>query len=128
MTVLHEVQRAPLLLITRVPRRKDEDFLLQQHPPTCHRPEGGRRVPVPSRTPGSPPPLRPLLQVLQDAAVAEVVDVAAEVHQLGVDVGGHAAVEGGGEVRATGHHAGAARRGALGPPLHQGTKSERGGS
>lgn len=54
--------------------------------------------------------------------------MAAEVHQLGVDVCGHAAVERGGEVRATGHHAGAARRGVFGPPLHQGTKSEQEGN
>lgn len=50
--------------------------------------------------------------------------MAAEVHQLGVDVRGHAAVEGGGEVGAAGHHAGAAGRGAFGTPPHQGTKSE----
>lgn len=67
----------------------------------------------------------PLLQVLQDASVAEVVDVPAEVHQLGVDVRGHTAVGGGGEVGAAGHHAGAAGRGALGTPLHQGTKSDQ---
>lgn len=66
-----------------------------------------------------------LLQVLQDASVAEVIDVAAEVHKLGVDVCGHAAVGGGGEVGATGHHAGTARWGAFSPPLHQGTKSTR---
>lgn len=75
-----------------------------------------------------PPPhvlSAPLLRVLQDAAVAKVVDVAAEVHQLRVDVCGHAAVDRGGEVRAEGHHAGAARGGAFGPPLHQGTKSEQ---
>lgn len=68
-------------------------------------------------------PLYPLLQVLQDASVAEVVDVPAEVHQLGVDVRGHTAVGGRGEVGAAGHHAGAARWGAFGTPLHQGTKS-----
>lgn len=49
--------------------------------------------------------------------------MAAEVHQFGVDVCGHAAVERKGEVRAAGHHAGAARGGVFGPPLHQGTKS-----
>lgn len=51
--------------------------------------------------------------------------MAAEVHQFGVDICGHAAVERRGEVRATRHHAGAARRGMFGPPLHQGTKSEQ---
>lgn len=69
----------------------------------------------------TPPPL--LLQVLQDASVAEVVDVPAEIHQLGVDICGHTAVGRGGEVRAAGHHAGAARWGTFGTPLHQGTKS-----
>ena len=68
-------------------------------------------------------PLYPLLQVLQDASVAEVVDVPAEIHQLRVDVGGHTAVGRGGEVGAAGHHAGAARWGAFGTPLHQGTIS-----
>lgn len=88
----------------------------------------------PSPSPPSPPSQqmrqrnfpqlqRPLLQVLQDASVAEVVDVAAQVHQLGVDVGGHAAVGGGGKVWAAGHRAGAPWWGALGPPLHQGTIS-----
>lgn len=64
-----------------------------------------------------------LLQVLQDASVSEVVDVPAEVHQLGVDVHGHAAVGGRGEVGPEGHHAGPARWGAFSTPLHQGTKS-----
>lgn len=50
--------------------------------------------------------------------------MAAEVDQLGVDVCGHAAVERRGEVRTKGDHAGAARRGLFGPPLHQGTKSK----
>ncbi|TNN40158.1 hypothetical protein EYF80_049667 [Liparis tanakae] len=59
-----------------------------------------------------------------DASEAEVVDVPAEVHQLGVDVRGHTAVGGGGEVGAAGHHGGAAGGGgAFGTPLHQGTKS-----
>lgn len=49
--------------------------------------------------------------------------MAAQVHQLGVDVGGHAAVGGGGEVGAAGHHAGAPGWGALSTPLHQGTIS-----
>lgn len=68
-------------------------------------------------------PFYPLLQVLQDASEAEVVDVPAKIHQLGVDVCGHTAVGRGGEVRAAGHHAGAARWGAFSTPLHQGTKS-----
>ena len=66
-----------------------------------------------------------LLQVLQDASVAEVVDVPAEIHQLGVNVCGHTAVGGGGKVRAAGHHAGAARWGTFGTPLHQGTISSK---
>lgn len=70
-----------------------------------------------------PHPFSPLLQVLQDASVAEVVDVPAEIHQLGVDVCGHTAVGRGGKVGAAGHHAGAARWGTFGTPLHQGTKS-----
>lgn len=65
----------------------------------------------------------PLLQVLQDASVAEVVDMPAEVHQLGVNVCGHTSVGGGGEVGAAGHHAGAASWGSFSTPLHQGTKS-----
>lgn len=69
-------------------------------------------------------PSNPLLQVLQDASKSVVVHVPAEIHQLGVDVCGHTAVGGGGEVGAGGHHAGTARRGAFGTPLHQGTKSE----
>lgn len=64
-----------------------------------------------------------LLQVLQDASISEVVDVPAEIHQLGVDVCGHTAVGRGGEVRAAGHHAGAARWSAFSAPLHKGTKS-----
>ena len=40
----------------------------------------------------------PSLQVLENASVAEVVDVSAEVHHLWVDVGGQAAVGGGGTV------------------------------
>lgn len=66
---------------------------------------------------------RHLLQVLQDASVAVVVDVATQVHQLGVDVGGHAAVGGGGEIREAGHHAGASWWGAFSTALHQGTIS-----
>lgn len=77
-------------------------------------------VPCYDSLPGATPPL---LQVLQDASVAEVIDVAAEIHKLGVDVCGHAAVGGRGEVGATGHHAGTARWGTFSSPLHQGTKS-----
>lgn len=102
-----------------VPSRKDRDSVLQQ-PPSCT--EVGCHVMIHSRVRH---PLDPLLQVLQDASVAEVIDVPAEIHQLGVDVCGHAAVGRRGEVRATGHHAGDARWGAFSPPLHQGTKSTR---
>lgn len=67
--------------------------------------------------------LAPLLQIFQDASVTEVVDVPAEVHQVGVDVCGHTAVGGGHEVRAEGHHASPTRWSAFGTPLYQGTKS-----
>lgn len=65
----------------------------------------------------------PLLQVLEDAPIAEIIDVTAEVHQLRVDVSGHTAVGRGGTVQLAGHHTGTARREALSPPFHQGTKS-----
>lgn len=70
--------------------------------------------------------LYPLLQILQDAAVTKIVDMPAEIHQLGVDVCGHTPVGGGGKVGAAGHHAGTARRGTFGSPFHQGTKSRTG--
>lgn len=104
--------------------------------------ESATRLPLPCPAPALPSSLaaetetvepsvsgtlqRHLLEVLQDASVAEVVDVAAQVHQLGVDVGGHAAVGGGGEVGAAGHHACAPWWGALSTPLHQGTISAPG--
>lgn len=66
----------------------------------------------------------PLLQVLEDASVAEVVDMPAKIHQLGVNFCGHTAVGRRGEVRAAGHHAGTARWGAFGSLLRQGTKSK----
>lgn len=67
-----------------------------------------------------------LLQVLQDAAVAKVVDVAAEEHQVRVDVGGHAAVGRDGVLGRGRHHGGTLRE-TLPTALHQGTKSEKGG-
>lgn len=70
--------------------------------------------------------LHPLLQILQDATVTKIVDVPAEIHQLGVDVCGHTAVGRRGKVGAAGHHTGTARRGTFSTPLHQGTKSRKG--
>lgn len=70
----------------------------------------------------APNRLTVLLRVLQDASVAEVVDVAAQVHQLWVDTIGHEAVGRDGAVRGAGHHRGAFGH-ALRAPLDQGTKS-----
>lgn len=69
------------------------------------------------------PLLLSLLQIFQDASIAEVVDVAAEIYQLGVNIRGHTTVGGGGKVVAAGHYAGTAGWGAFNTPLHQGTKS-----
>lgn len=38
VTVLHDVQHAPCLLLTRVTSRKDKDLILQQPPPSWPRP------------------------------------------------------------------------------------------
>lgn len=46
----------------------------------------------------------PLLQVLQYAAITEVVDVATQVNQLGVNIIGHKSVRGDGTVGGAGHH------------------------
>lgn len=62
------------------------------------------------------------LQVLEDAAVAEVVDVPAQVHQLRVHAVGHEAVGGDGAVGGAGHRLGTVGH-ALRAALHQGTKS-----
>lgn len=76
------------------------------------------------------------LKVLEDAAVAEVIDVPAQIHQLRVDAVGHmmlggaSAVGGAGHqpvggastVRGVGHQWGVVGH-ALRAALHQGTKS-----
>lgn len=70
-----------------------------------------------------------LLQVFEEASVAEVVDVAAEKHQLRVHVVRHAAVCGRGVADGRRHHeGGGAVAHALPASLYQGTKSGGGGS
>lgn len=65
-----------------------------------------------------------LLQVLQEATVAEVVDVSTEQHQLWVDVIGHTVVGGHGVAKNGGHQeGGGAVAYALPAALYQGTKS-----
>lgn len=68
--------------------------------------------------------LRPLLQVLQKASVAEVINVSTEEHQLGVDVVGHTVVvEGRGVAVGRRHHQGGhAVTHALPTAPRQGTK------
>lgn len=65
-----------------------------------------------------------LLQVLQEASVAEVVDVSTEKHQLWVDVLGHTAV-GGRSVANYGWHneGGGSIDNSVPTAFHQGTKS-----
>lgn len=68
-----------------------------------------------------------LLQVLQEASVAEVVDVSTEEHHLWVDVIGHTAVGGHGVVNDGWHHEGGGTVAhTLPPAFYQGTKSEHG--
>lgn len=63
-----------------------------------------------------------LLQVFQQTAVAEVVNVAADEHQVGVDVVGHATMSW--NYIAGRRDQGATSGKALLTTLHQGTKSE----
>lgn len=68
-----------------------------------------------------------LLQVLEEASVAEVVDVSTEKHQFRVDVIGHTVV-GGHCVAYSGWHneGGGTVEHAVPTAFYQGTKSERG--
>lgn len=67
---------------------------------------------------------RVLLQVLQEASVAEVVDVSTEQNQLWVDVIGHTVVGGHGVAKNGRHNeGGGAVADALPAALYQGTKS-----
>lgn len=72
------------------------------------------------------PPRQMLLQVLEEASVAEVVDVSTEKHQLGVDVIGHTVVGGHGVANDGWHHeGGGAVTHALPTAFYQGTKSAK---
>lgn len=65
-----------------------------------------------------------LLQVLEQASVAEVIDVSTEKHQFWVDVIGHTVVGGHGIADDGGHHkGGSAVAHALPAAFNQGTKS-----
>lgn len=65
-----------------------------------------------------------LLQVLEEASVAEVIDVSAEKHQIWVDVIGHTVVGGHGVANNGWHHeGGGAVVNALPTAFYQGTKS-----
>lgn len=70
------------------------------------------------------PPPQTLLQVLKEASVAEVVDVATEKHQLRLDVFGHTVVSGHRVANNGWHNQGG---GSVAHPLptafYQGTKS-----
>lgn len=68
-----------------------------------------------------------LLQVLEEASVAEVIDVSAEKHQLWVDVIGHTVVGGHGVANNGWHHEGGCTvMYALPTAFYQGTKSAHG--
>lgn len=75
---------------------------------------------APSIQPSRPP--SHLLQVLQQAAVAEVVNVPADKHEFGVHVAGHAAMSWNFVVG--GRDQGATSGKSLLTTLRQGTKSE----
>ena len=65
-----------------------------------------------------------LLQVLEEASVAEVIDVSTEKHQLWVDVIGHTVVGGHGVANNGWHHKrGGTVKYALPTAFYQGTKS-----
>lgn len=69
-------------------------------------------------------PRQILLQVLEEASVAEVVDVSTEKHQLWVSVIGHTVVGGHGVSNNRGHHeGGGAVADAFSTAFYQGTKS-----
>lgn len=70
-----------------------------------------------------------LLQVLEEASVAEVVDVSTEEHQLRVHVVGHTVVGGHCVAHSGGHNEGGGTvEHAVPAASHQGTKSEGGGA
>lgn len=64
-----------------------------------------------------------LLQVLQKATIAEVVNMATDKHQVGVDVSGHAAMSWNGVVASRRDRGGTFGMTLL-TTLHQGTKSK----
>lgn len=66
---------------------------------------------------------RRLLGVLEDAAMAEVIDMAAKKHQLRVRIFGHCAVWRGGVVRGRGHQGCLSAGEALDSALGHGTES-----
>lgn len=69
-------------------------------------------------------PRQILLQVLEEASVAEVVDVSTEKHQLWVSVIGHTVVGGHGISNNRGHYkGGGAVADAFSTAFYQGTKS-----
>lgn len=69
-------------------------------------------------------PRQMLLQVLEEASVAEVIDVSTEKHQLWVDVIGHTVVGGHGVANNRWHHEGGGTvMYAIPTAFYQGTKS-----
>jgi len=69
-------------------------------------------------------PCHQLLQILEEASVAEVIDVSTEEHQLWVDVIGHTVVGGHGVANNGWHHKGGGTVAhALPTAFYQGTKS-----
>lgn len=69
-------------------------------------------------------PRQMLLQVLEEASVAEVIDVSTEKHQLWVNVIGHTVVGGHGIVNNGWHHEGGGTVAyAVPTAFYQGTKS-----
>lgn len=71
-------------------------------------------------------PRQMLLQVLEEASVAKVIDVSTEIHQLWVDVIGHTVVGGHGVADNGWHHeGGGAVAHALPMAFYQGTKSTK---
>lgn len=69
-------------------------------------------------------PRQMLLQVLEEASIAEVIDVSTEKHQLWVDVIGHTVVGGNGVANNGWHHEGGGTVAyAIPTAFYQGTKS-----